>query len=71
LSARRKQRFVAVNCAALPDTLLESELFGHKAGAFTDAKRDKIGRFALADGGTISRPNSGRRHRSAPIPPAS
>ena len=53
LSPRRKKRFVAVNCAALPDTLLESELFGHKAGAFTDAKRDRIGRFALADGGTI------------------
>lgn len=53
LSPRRKKPFVAVNCAALPDTLLESELFGHKAGAFTDAKRDKPGRFALADGGTI------------------
>lgn len=53
LSRRRKRRFVAVNCAALPDTLLESELFGYKAGAFTDAKRDKPGRFALADGGTI------------------
>jgi PAS domain S-box-containing protein len=53
ISPRRKNRFVAVNCAALPDTLLESELFGHKAGAFTDAKRDKTGRFALADGGTI------------------
>ena len=53
LSPRKKKRFVAVNCAALPDTLLESELFGHKAGAFTDAKRDKPGRFALADGGTI------------------
>ncbi|MEN6616068.1 MAG: sigma-54 dependent transcriptional regulator, partial [Syntrophorhabdus sp.] len=39
--------------AALPDTLLESEFFGHKAGAFTDAKKDKIGRFVLADGGTI------------------
>ncbi|MFZ0134008.1 MAG: sigma 54-interacting transcriptional regulator [Desulfobacterales bacterium] len=53
LSPRRRKRFVAVNCAALPDTLLESELFGHRAGAFTDAKRDKPGRFALADGGTI------------------
>jgi len=53
LSGRRKKRFVALNCGALPDTLLESELFGHKAGAFTDARRDKPGRFAIADGGTI------------------
>jgi len=53
LSRRKKKRFVAINCAALPDTLLESELFGHKAGAFTDARRDKPGRFAMADGGTI------------------
>ncbi len=53
LSARKNKRFVAVNCAALPDTLLESELFGYKAGAFTDARRDKPGRFALAEGGTI------------------
>jgi PAS domain S-box-containing protein len=53
LSPRGKKRFVAVNCAALPDALLESELFGYKAGAFTDAKKDKPGRFALADGGTI------------------
>jgi PAS domain S-box-containing protein len=53
LSPRRKKRFVAVNCGALPDTLLESELFGYKAGAFTDARRDKPGRFAVADGGTI------------------
>ncbi len=53
LSPRRKKRFVPVNCAALPDSLLESELFGHRAGAFTDAKRDKPGRFTLADGGTI------------------
>ncbi|MFH1747288.1 MAG: sigma 54-interacting transcriptional regulator, partial [Planctomycetota bacterium] len=53
LSARRDKRFVAINCGALPDTLLESELFGYKAGAFTDARRDKPGRLAIADGGTI------------------
>jgi len=53
MSPRRAGPFVAVNCGALPDTLLESELFGYKAGAFTDAKRDKPGRFALAKGGTI------------------
>lgn len=45
--------FVAVNCGALPDTLLESELFGYKTGAFTGATRDKPGRFALARGGTL------------------
>jgi transcriptional regulator with PAS, ATPase and Fis domain len=53
LSPRNKKPFIAVNCAALPDTLLESELFGYKAGAFTDARREKPGRFALAHGGTI------------------
>ncbi len=53
LSPRRNGPFVAVNCGAIPDTLLESELFGYKAGAFTDAKRDKPGRFSLAQGGTI------------------
>ena len=53
LSPRRNKPFVAINCAALPDTLLEAELFGYKAGAFTDAKRDKPGRFALAKDGTI------------------
>jgi PAS domain S-box-containing protein len=53
LSPRKQKRFVAVNCAALPDTLLESELFGYKAGAFTDARRDKPGRFTMAEGGTI------------------
>ncbi len=53
LSKRRNKKMVAVNCGALPDTLLESELFGYKAGAFTDAKRDKKGRFAEAEGGTI------------------
>jgi len=53
LSPRRDGPFIAVNCAALPDTLLESELFGHRAGAFTDARSDKPGRFPLAEGGTI------------------
>jgi len=53
LSPRREERFVAINCGALPDTLLESELFGYKAGAFTDARKDKPGRFAIAKGGTI------------------
>jgi PAS domain S-box-containing protein len=52
-SPRRRRSFVAVNCAALPETLLESELFGYKAGAFTGAQRDKPGRFALAEGGTL------------------
>jgi transcriptional regulator with PAS, ATPase and Fis domain len=53
LSSRKSGNFVAVNCAALPDTLLESELFGYKAGAFTGAKQDKPGRFAIAEGGTL------------------
>ncbi|SMC16474.1 PAS domain S-box-containing protein [Desulfacinum hydrothermale DSM 13146] len=53
LSRRSKGPFVAVNCGALPDTLLESELFGHVAGAFTDAKKSRAGRFAMAQGGTL------------------
>ena len=53
LSPRRNKPFVAINCGALPDNLLESELFGYKAGAFTDAVKDKPGHFALAEGGTI------------------
>jgi PAS domain S-box-containing protein len=53
LSRRRNKPLVTVNCGAIPDTLLESELFGYKAGAFTGANRDKPGRFAQADGGTI------------------
>jgi len=53
LSHRNKGPFIAVNCSALPDTLMESELFGYKKGAFTDAKQDKPGRFDLAKGGTL------------------
>ncbi|MFC1489596.1 sigma-54 interaction domain-containing protein [Candidatus Latescibacterota bacterium] len=53
LSPRKNGPFVAVNCAALPDNLLESELFGYKAGAFTGAGTDKPGRIAHAEGGTI------------------
>ena len=53
LSKRREKPFIAINCGALPDTLLESELFGYKAGAFTDAVADKPGYFSMADGGTI------------------
>ena len=53
LSARRNKPFVALNCGAFPDSLLESELFGYKKGAFTDATRDKPGYFSTAEGGTI------------------
>jgi PAS domain S-box-containing protein len=50
---RRGKPFVPVNCGAIPETLLESELFGYRRGAFTDAKRDKLGRIAQAEGGTL------------------
>ncbi len=53
LSKRKNKSFVAVNCASIPDTLLEAELFGHKKGAFTDAYTDRKGKFEQADGGTI------------------
>jgi PAS domain S-box-containing protein len=53
LSPRRDKPFIAVNCSALPETLLESELFGYVRGAFTDAKKDKPGKFAVAEGGTL------------------
>jgi len=52
-SPRRQNRFVAVNCAAIPSTLLESELFGHERGAFTGAVAQTVGRFQAADGGTL------------------
>ena len=53
LSARRDRAFVKLNCAAVPATLLENELFGHERGAFTDASAQTIGRFELAHGGTL------------------
>ena len=53
LSTRRQRAFVAINCAAIPDTLLESELFGHERGSFTGAAGRRLGKFELADGGTV------------------
>jgi PAS domain S-box-containing protein len=53
MSPRRKQPYVVVNCGTLPPALVESELFGYKRGAFTDAKQDKLGRIARAEGGTV------------------
>ncbi|MFH2037000.1 MAG: sigma-54 dependent transcriptional regulator [Candidatus Zixiibacteriota bacterium] len=53
ISTRKDKSFVAVNCAAIPENLLESELFGYEKGAFTGAGKRKMGRFELADGGTI------------------
>lgn len=53
LGPRKDKPFITVNCGAIPETLLESELFGYVKGAFTDAKKDKAGKFALAKDGTI------------------
>jgi DNA-binding NtrC family response regulator len=52
-SSRKEKPFIAINCAALPETLIESELFGHERGAFTDAQVRKVGQFELADNGTL------------------
>jgi len=52
-SQRRTKNFVAVNCGAVPESIIESELFGHEAGAFTDAKQTRIGKFEYAHGGTL------------------
>ncbi|MCB9791917.1 MAG: sigma 54-interacting transcriptional regulator [Alphaproteobacteria bacterium] len=53
LSGRSKRPFISINCGAIPENLLESELFGHKKGSFTGATQDKIGKFEAADGGTL------------------
>lgn len=53
LSKRNKKKYVKVNCSVIPDNLLASELFGHSKGAYTDALKERVGRFELADGGTI------------------
>jgi DNA-binding NtrC family response regulator len=64
LSLRRQKNYIRINCAAIPETLLESELFGHKKGAFTGAIRQKLGRVEEADGGTIFLDEIGDMSRS-------
>jgi two-component system NtrC family response regulator len=53
VASKRSGRFVAINCAAIPDNLLESELFGYEKGAFTGASKTTVGRIETADGGTL------------------
>ncbi|MEX2214277.1 MAG: sigma 54-interacting transcriptional regulator [Phycisphaeraceae bacterium] len=66
-SDRRDKPFIAINCAALPETLLESELFGHEKGAFTGAIDRKLGRFELADGGTLFLDELGEMNQSTQV----
>ncbi|HWW76388.1 MAG TPA: sigma-54 dependent transcriptional regulator [Pyrinomonadaceae bacterium] len=66
-SERRDRPFVAVSCAALPESLIESELFGHVKGAFTDAKSDRLGRFELANGGTLFLDEIGELQQSVQV----
>jgi transcriptional regulator with PAS, ATPase and Fis domain len=65
-SLRRTREYVAVNCAGVAESLLESELFGHVKGSFTGAHRDKLGKLQLANGGTLSCCGSWRTAKSIP-----